>query len=1110
MTEPCLDRVRSAPSGLPEFLDAQTLRLQLAGTPTRATTVLGDWEKGCAAESEQRGRDWRAPARHNLWLDFVLILSYVVFVVIVVGVTASKMPTSILRLVGFLVTALVVVAGLFDVLENVSMLRLLQLHPSASLGLWPALARFASTLKFALLLGAILYVIVAWLVVATRKLRNEFGGYTRGAKPSADDTEEGIAVPVPDGPMPGAETKEADIADVIRQELNYLVHHRHPGKPEGLPERSLVGLALSGGGIRSATSSLGVLQGLAQLGILEFVDYLSTVSGGGYIGSCLSSLLSLNDTRIPKEVPLKEKGISLEVPLNEKGTSPKELPVKDKDPHLFATGDKPAFGVDWKRFPFRDDRTSPTAMRAIALTAHLRTHGNFLIARRGVLTRDTLRAVGNVVTGVVFNVSAFLLLLFAAAAWYLTVVLWLAPDVGSTLMPPHDRTVVVEPGRPRFAATDSVVARRSFASCDDMAFGCEVSSDATLHAPTFGEWVGFELSMLTVSIRRVTESGEQAGALRLSLGAAVVTGILINMLALLSLALSLGVLRTQGLLAPPLPGEGEEEVFDKSLLWMNALVTTLLVVLATAAWRQPTLLPGNRLVALWIPFVVLASARVASVVTAVAFPRLLPARQWNRRVRTLWGGYQALLIYGLWGVLALVLLAPIMFALASYGPQLAFGGAASLLFARLLTHSRPPTSGRFVLPPGLRNFLLAIAVVFTVVLGMLAFGALLLQHQAPESFGFWALGALATFVFVGWLVDNNKLSPHYFYRDRMAETYLLSELPDAERRQWTFRDAMELRLSRLHGDAKKGSGANGFRNPSPYHLISAAINLAGSRDLTRKDRKSGYWLFSKLYCGSTHTGFRPTAMYRGGETKLSRAMAISGAAASSAMGFHTFFAQAFATVLFNVRLGYWIENPRVSTSQNRSVKVYWPAYLWREVTMQTTERSELVNLSDGGHTGDNVGIYPLLQRRCKVIIAVDAEQDKSLAFGSFTEALRHAYIDEGIHVDIDLSMIRPDPETGYSRSHCAVGRILYPDRPDQPSWLIYLKNSLTGDEPEPVLNYKAAAPVFPHETTADQFFDDAQFESYRALGVHIVRSTFAQWGRGPAFAWAQKVHAPTP
>ena len=54
----------------------------------------------------------------------------------------------------------------------------------------------------------------------------------------------------------------------------------------------LFGLALSGGGIRSATFNLGVIQALAKLGLLRYVDYLSTVSGGGYIGAWMTAWAS--------------------------------------------------------------------------------------------------------------------------------------------------------------------------------------------------------------------------------------------------------------------------------------------------------------------------------------------------------------------------------------------------------------------------------------------------------------------------------------------------------------------------------------------------------------------------------------------------------------------------------------------------------------------------------------------------------------------------------------------------------------------------------------------------------------------------------------------------
>lgn len=81
---------------------------------------------------------------------------------------------------------------------------------------------------------------------------------------------------------------------VIEKELEYI--RRRRGLPEqeasGSDELRLTGLALSGGGIRSASFSLGVMQALAHNGWLKNFDYLSTVSGGGYIGASVSWLLS--------------------------------------------------------------------------------------------------------------------------------------------------------------------------------------------------------------------------------------------------------------------------------------------------------------------------------------------------------------------------------------------------------------------------------------------------------------------------------------------------------------------------------------------------------------------------------------------------------------------------------------------------------------------------------------------------------------------------------------------------------------------------------------------------------------------------------------------------
>ena len=100
--------------------------------------------------------------------------------------------------------------------------------------------------------------------------------------------------------MPGPKQNTASFKDVLAKELDLLEKLRTappkstaPKKPQTIYARSyaaqLAGLAFSGGGIRSATFNLGVIQALARKGLLSKFDYLSTVSGGGYIGAWLSA-----------------------------------------------------------------------------------------------------------------------------------------------------------------------------------------------------------------------------------------------------------------------------------------------------------------------------------------------------------------------------------------------------------------------------------------------------------------------------------------------------------------------------------------------------------------------------------------------------------------------------------------------------------------------------------------------------------------------------------------------------------------------------------------------------------------------------------------------------
>ena len=73
-----------------------------------------------------------------------------------------------------------------------------------------------------------------------------------------------------------------------------------------------------------------------------------------------------------------------------------------------------------------------------------------------------------------------------------------------------------------------------------------------------------------------------------------------------------------------------------------------------------------------------------------------------------------------------------------------------------------------------------------------------------------------------------------------------------------------------------------------------------------------------------------------------------------------------------------------------------------------------------------------------------------------------------------------------SRAHAALARVKYADN-DETAWLVYVKATLMGDEPADVVQYHRAHPAFPQEPTADQFFDERQWESYRRLGLHVGR-----------------------
>jgi hypothetical protein len=146
-----------------------------------------------------------------------------------------------------------------------------------------------------------------------------------------------------------------------------------------------------------------------------------------------------------------------------------------------------------------------------------------------------------------------------------------------------------------------------------------------------------------------------------------------------------------------------------------------------------------------------------------------------------------------------------------------------------------------------------------------------------------------------------------------------------------------------------------------------------------------------------------------------------------------------------------------------------------------------VYISDGGHF-ENLGIYELARRRCRLIVACDSEEDHDFTFGGLGNAIRKCRIDLGVDIDIDLRPLLDRDESDRTSAHVLRGSIDYHDG-KEPGVLLYLKSSLTKPalhpEPADVLEYAMRGNAFPHQSTADQFFDESQFESYRRLGMHI-------------------------
>ena len=359
----------------------------------------------------------------------------------------------------------------------------------------------------------------------------------------------------------------------------------------------------------------------------------------------------------------------------------------------------------------------------------------------------------------------------------------------------------------------------------------------------------------------------------------------------------------------------------------------------------------------------------------------------------------------------------------------------------------------------------------------------------------WILG-------LGWMSDPNAYSMHLFYKARLVRAYLGAS--NYDRRRQGDKEITEA----VAGDNVLVKDLNNYWRGAPYHLINTTLNLVAARDLATAQRSAATFVLSRRYCGSSRTGYRKTSRYMKGGLSLGTAIAISGAAASPNMGSRTpTAALAMLMTILNVRLGYWAPTPK-SRVWNLARARLWPFYLMREFLSNTNDVSDYCYLTDGGHF-DNTGLYSLVERGCRYVVVADCGADPDLSFSDLGNAVRRCRIDFGAEINLNITGLKKHAAF-HSDQHFVEGEIVYSrEHVESLGWpgdlsseaartgrIILFKPSLLGDdrpdEPADVRQYSIENEDFPQQTTAKQWFDEAQFESYRQLGQVCAHSALAR------------------
>jgi hypothetical protein len=867
---------------------------------------------------------------------------------------------------------------------------------------------------------------------------------------------------------------------------------------------NLVGLALSGGGIRSATFNLGVLQALASFKILEKIDYLSTVSGGGYIGTWLTAMIN-------RAIKFSEVERLL-------GSSRRSDPSEQEPEEI--------------RF--------------------LRDYSNYLTPRTGLLGMDLWTVIVSYLRNLTLNL---IILVFTLMALLVIPVLSIDLYSRTATFLSSDAVII-------FALLLFIVAGSGMVSNLSSMTVAEDESPGKLRYQRRG-LVLFVIIVPVIAGAFLLNHWLWYNQLVLSpnwYDWAWVTGLVYAVIWGIG-SLSGYLFRSKtpdgGKPAPPSPSPGNtKKIYHKWIvepyrrISMNARQGVAEAADPQKGWQIGVILfsgfvagcvggPLLMIVTQWVSAfsnddsggVILGVPLIILVMTVVATLHIgFTGRGFSEEAREWWsrlGAYIALIMLSLTAFFTLALYGSDFLGwLQEFGSgQLLEWMKAGVVSGWLLTTVAGIVAGRSSKTgePGGSKWMEVVGKVapYVFVLGLV----LILQQltdtivtdgiahyvvgESPLMMFLCVVGFLSAAFLLSWRISVNDFSMHALYRNRLVRCYLGASNKKRNPQPFTNIDPMDdnIRIQDLLTNKNPG------KFTGPYPIVNAALNLAKGSNLAWQERKAASFTFTPQYSGYEHIvekeekhhpgknladkGFRRSEWY-GDDLTLGNVMAISGAAASPNMGYHTSPPLAFLMTIFNVRLGSWLGNPRynIRKAKWRHDPPIGLFYLIFELFGKTNDASRYVYLSDGGHF-ENLGVYELVRRRCSLIIASDAGEDRNASYGDLGNAIEKCRTDFGIDIELDVSSTRPDKETGMSKKRFAVGKVRY-DRVDPKApvgTILYLKASLTGHEPTDVLRYKAQMNDFPHQSTTDQWFDESQFESYRMLGYDILRSAFQPIGQ---------------